>query len=44
MVTSNETRLRLCDPNKKRIPLIKETLRKKVPIPWFGLTQKQLNR
>lgn len=44
MVSSKEMRLRLCDPNKKRLPLIKEQLRKKVITPWFDLTEKELNR
>lgn len=44
MVSSNEIRLRLCDPNKKRIPFIKEQLRKKVTRPWFSLSQQELSR
>lgn len=46
MISSKEkeTRLRLCDSNKKRIPFIKEQLRKKIPTPWFDLTAKELNR
>lgn len=44
MVFSKETRLRLCDANKKRLPFIKEQLRKKVPTPWSTLTEKDLNR
>lgn len=44
MVSSNETRFRLCDSNKRKLPLIKEELRKRVPTPWFALTEKELNR
>lgn len=44
MVSSKDIRLRLCDPNKKRLPLIKEQLRNKVATPWFGLTEKELSR
>lgn len=44
MVSSKETRLRLCDTDKKRLPFIKEQLRKKVHTPWSTLTEKELNR
>ncbi len=44
MVAPNEMRLRLCDPNKQRLSLIKDLLRKKVHRPWYTLTEKELNR
>ncbi|XP_037041860.1 uncharacterized protein LOC119078442 [Bradysia coprophila] len=44
MVAHNKIRLRLCDPNKYRLPFIKEQLRKKVPNPWYALTERELNR